>query len=329
MQDDGDLVVFRDDDTLWSSGTNGRAGAYLEVDNEGRVVIVYQGVGIWAQGNWDLPACPSSQTPTSVGNLAHPDIVRCSGAVASLINEGVLWVINNNAGGAPIVYAFAQEDGRTLARVQLNNASVVDWEDMATAPKPTGQGAYLYIADIGDNARVRSEVLIFRMDEPTLDLGDSDVFLSAQAERMTVKYPGEALNADTFIVDPLSEESAIVTKSSIPRLLVLPPFTPDSLVQAVEVMFVDNAGGALSHPLGGDVSPDGNAIVLKSDGNAGRLWRRPPGGRLWDAFATQACTVELPLDSGGKAVAFTASGDGLFSVNEGSQPQFFKTQFAK
>lgn len=49
MQDDGNLVIYKDNNIpVWSSGTYGHPGAYLRVQDDGNVVIYSGGNPLWA-----------------------------------------------------------------------------------------------------------------------------------------------------------------------------------------------------------------------------------------------------------------------------------------
>jgi hypothetical protein len=51
MQDDGNLVIYNQQVFgVWSSDTGGDQGAYLKLESNGDVVIIYQGKVIWTPG---------------------------------------------------------------------------------------------------------------------------------------------------------------------------------------------------------------------------------------------------------------------------------------
>jgi hypothetical protein len=61
---------------------------------------------------------------------------------------------------------FAVDDScRTLATYVLPGVDSSDWEDMARGPGPDGKPV-LWFGDIGDNAMMRSEVVVQRVAEP-------------------------------------------------------------------------------------------------------------------------------------------------------------------
>ena len=51
----------------------------------------------------------------------------------------------------------------------MSGATAVDWEDIAAGPGPVSGVAYLYLADIGDNAKARTSVQVYRVREPLVN----------------------------------------------------------------------------------------------------------------------------------------------------------------
>ena len=113
------------------------------------------------------------------------------------IGQGdVLWV-HNDSGADSTLYAI-DSAGNLLATFDVGGSSSHDWEDISRGPCSRGrrQGC-LYIADIGDNARRRSYVSIYRLPEPEPSGGDATV----QADRMDLVYPDGPVNAEAIFVD--------------------------------------------------------------------------------------------------------------------------------
>src|SRR5215207_1575918 len=93
-------------------------------------------VSAWAS----LPAAPAGGvcdgfgSPEVAGTVANPVLVEISGVAASRAHPGVLWT-HNDSGGAPEVYAVAQ-DGADLGTYAVDGARATDWEDIAVGPGP-------------------------------------------------------------------------------------------------------------------------------------------------------------------------------------------------
>ncbi len=118
---------------------------------------------------------------------------------------------------------FALRARRLLVRPHaITGAEAVDWEDIATGPAPGG-GALLYLADIGDNARARERDRRL----PRARAAAGRVAPSAPAERLRLRYPDGAHDAEALLVDPRTGTLVIVTKDlSAGRAYSAPPAWP-------------------------------------------------------------------------------------------------------
>ena len=80
---------------------------------------------------------------------------------------------HNDSGDGPNLYTI-DASGRLLATFQIAGAEARDWEDMSSGPcvgdlAPAGAAAppvCLYLADIGDNDRVREWLTVYVVVEP-------------------------------------------------------------------------------------------------------------------------------------------------------------------
>src|SRR5690606_25780786 len=106
---------------------------------------------------------------------------------------GIRWT-HNDSGGEPEIYAI-DEQGRLVGTVRVPGAENRDWEDIALAPCATGD--CIYIADIGDNAARRAEVVIYRVPEP-----DPSAEATETAERFAFRYSDGARDAEALFVLP-------------------------------------------------------------------------------------------------------------------------------
>ena len=96
-------------------------------------------------------ACVHTLTASIPGTIASPSVVEASGIAASWRVNGVWWV-HNDSGDSARVFAIGS-DGRDLGEFALSGATAVDWEDIVAGPGPAFAVSYLYLADIGDNAK--------------------------------------------------------------------------------------------------------------------------------------------------------------------------------
>jgi hypothetical protein len=120
--------------------------------------------------------------------------------VASRSSPGAMWT-HNDSGDDPVIYCI-RAMGRPCGAWRLTGASAFDWEDIAWGPGP-GTG-YLYVGDIGDNLRVRSEIVIYRVPEPEVsDVAGPGLFETAPSEALRFTYPGAPRDAETAPSGPV------------------------------------------------------------------------------------------------------------------------------
>src|SRR5687768_2635108 len=162
--------------------------------------------------------CRVAQRPVQL----PADLPESSGVAISPSRPGIVW--SHNDSGDPEIFAVSL-DGRLQARVDINRANVEDWEDMAAGACPGGP--CLYLADIGDNAAQRSEIVVYRVPEPSP--GDSVV---STVERFAFRYPEGPRDAEGLFV--LGQDQLfIVTKgenSPVEIFRAPSPLNPGSTV---------------------------------------------------------------------------------------------------
>ena len=119
------------------------------------------------------PGCcsPPAPAPHVVLTLQDPSITESSGLAVSARHPGVLWTHNDGGSSAQVV--AVDRRGESVARVTL--AGVDPYDPEALAPGVDGKGRpVLFLGDLGDNERTRSNVSVFRFREPAR-LADSTV----------------------------------------------------------------------------------------------------------------------------------------------------------
>lgn len=274
--------------------------------------------------------------PEVLGNVASPDIIEASGIVASRDNEGVLW-LHNDSGDSARVFAIDRAGAR-LGTYTLHGAEAIDWEDMAIGPGPDDGVDYLYLADIGDNAAARDDIVVYRVPEPDVALSPNLLNGGGMpAEKLVLRYPDHAHDAETLLVDPESGDIVIVTKelTSPPSLVFrapapIAPGTPTTLERAGQIDFSalgtgsqppadapPLVSGVPDLPTGGDVSPDGRSVAIRTYAYVW-LWDRPDGSPLTDAFTTTPCQAPSAIEQQGEAIALDVDGKGYITVSEGA-----------
>ncbi|MBT7858807.1 MAG: hypothetical protein HN712_00795 [Gemmatimonadetes bacterium] len=281
-----------------------------------------------------LGDCPTGGEPEALGRIEDGRITECSGLAWSR-TQPILW-LHNDSGDRARFYGVSA-DGRLLAVVSLSGAQARDWEDMARGPHPDG-GDALFLADIGDNARSRSFVRIYRVREPTVEItddpGTAPVDISIDTyDTFDLTYPDGPHNAETFLVDPATGDVYIVTKEASGVSTVFYAAEPahgDRLelipVATLRIGWQTLPGSGLI--TAGDVAPDGSEVIIRTYDRV-LVYRRPPNSPLSASFATEPCRVPLGPELQGEAVAFLPDGRGYVTVSEGRQPVIYLTQYTE
>ncbi len=261
----------------------------------------------------DSATCPRFKPPTELGRITDGRLSELSGLVASRRQAGVLWV-HNDSGAEPILYAL-DRNGTLLAEVTIAGADAVDWEDIAIGPGPQAGLDYIYIADIGDNRRRRSQVTLYRLPEPTVDPAQGrqqgqqvEKTTSATAETIVLHYEHRPANAEALFVDPLGGELYVITKKAGDAEL----YRADEGVLH-RLRTIDVGEGALV--TGADISADGRMIALRTYNHA-YLWRREVGETIEHSLARSPCAITVAKEPQGEAIAFDPASPQLLSISE-------------
>jgi autotransporter-associated beta strand protein len=277
---------------------------------------------LFAIGGIRCWAVPSFTTAISQGNIQNSSVSEASGIVASRANPNVLWT-NNDSGDSARLYPMTTA-GRNLGTYSISGAGAADWEDIAVGPGPVDGQQYLYAADIGDNGASRSSVSIYRIPEPVVsDLQSATNVSVSGAVRLTFVYPDGPRDAESMFVDPATRDIYIVSKRESSNRVYRAAY-PQATSGAITLQFMTSLPG-LTWTTAADLSPDGSEILLRSTGSSsGRLFVRPPGGSITDAFNTSPITVPLASEPQGEAIGFDPTGRGYFTTSEGSsQPVYY------
>lgn len=246
-----------------------------------------------------------------------------SGMVASRTAPGVFWV-HNDSGDSARVYAM-REDGTLLGTYTLSGASAEDWEDIAIGPGPEAGRDYVYVGDVGDNARKREFVVVYRILEPSVAVNQSPITQSVEGvESFVLRYPeapGKVYNCEAMVVDPADGSVYLVTKQAegentayLFQAASLNAGGPTPLVQVGSI-----ALGATRYAkvTGADIRPGGGEVVLRMYGGV-KLWQYTGTPNLGTVLAGESCAVPARIEPQGEAIAFGADGGDLYTTSEQS-----------
>ncbi|MGH2917361.1 MAG: hypothetical protein ACRDLS_02000 [Solirubrobacteraceae bacterium] len=252
------------------------------------------------------------------GRVTSPAATELSGLVLSRSQAGILWS-HNDSGNPPRLLAL-RRNGRLRADLAVSGAENVDWEDIALASAPRARGT-LFIGDIGDNGKQRSEIVVYAIAEPRVGGGSVARGATAAAQRLVLRYPDGAHDAEALIVDRASGTLLIVTKAydgNAGVYVTRRRSTRRTVTLRRAARLSLGLGAAIT---AGDLSADGGTLVLRSYDRAivfARRGREP----LARTLRRRPCVAGADLvDEGqGEALALTPSGRSFYTVPEGPRP---------
>jgi hypothetical protein len=192
---------------------------------------------------------------------------------------------------------------------------------MAAGPGPDPDTSYLYAGDIGDNAAGRTSVQVHRVPEPAeVPAGSDGQFAEDVVIELT--YPDGPIDAETLLVDPGTGDLLIVGKrnADAPVYLAEAAAVADGgqvAMRQVATLTQPPPTGALGLVTGGDVSPDGSVVLLRTYGTV-LAYDRPDGAPLADALAGTPCLAPSVDEQQGEALAFLTDGSAYVTISEGA-----------
>lgn len=135
-----------------------------------------------------------------VSVIIDPRITESSSLAISTRFPGIAYTANDE--GKAIVFAVDIESGQVVGTTKLKKTLFTDPEAMAIDSHGT-----LWLGDIGDNKKRRSDVVLFAF--PEQGPGDHKV----KPVRYAISYPdGRPRNAEAFLLNPVTGAKYLVTK---------------------------------------------------------------------------------------------------------------------
>lgn len=268
---------------------------------------------------------PASAAPSVAFRLSDSRLDEASGIARGITSPGVFYV-QNDSGDSARFFALDARTGRVRAVFTVPGAQNHDWEDIAVAPDARGV-ASVWLADIGDNDGVRSEVQLYRVDEPRVDMTRRDVTArTAAPDVWRLRYPNGPVNAESLAVSPHGR-AYVVTKADNGRSVVYAvPREPD----ANRVQRMTRIGAITFHAhaslipadlqvlaTGAALSADGSVFAVRTYTDA-YIWR-VRGGDVAAALRTSPVRVILPLQPQGEGVCVVGASLVVDSEGVGSQ----------
>lgn len=258
--------------------------------------------------------------PKVLGKITSGEITESSGLANSPCQPDVLWT-HNDSGDNAFVFAL-DKTGKQLAVFRVTEAKNSDWEDMSIRREPSGE-CFLYLGEIGDNARKRAEHIIYKVKEPRVagatNSSRKNPLPTEAAQAIKFEYPDSPHNAETLLVHPASGDIYVLSKSvsGASGVYKLKAGFDSNKTNRLEKI-ADFTVPAIPNGLltGGSISPDGKRVVVcdyfaayeialpKEAKNFDEIWQQKPQ------------KIELGERPQGEAVAYAADGKAIYATSE-------------
>jgi hypothetical protein len=260
-----------------------------------------------------VPVAAASAVPsTAAFRITDPRIGEASGIAAGIRSPGVVYV-ENDSGDDARFFALDARSGQVLAEYDVPGVTAIDWEDIAVAPDAGGTPS-VWLADIGDNTHQRSQVQIYRVDEPTVEHARHDVKIStARPDVWRLRYPSGPADAESLAVSPQGVPY-VVTKSldgssGVYAAAPTPGTHTLRSVGTIRFAFTGTPGpyapiGQLT-ATGADLSRDGSWFVVRTYTDA-YLWP-VADDNLGAALRSPPTRIALPRQPQGEGICFAGA----------------------
>ena len=268
-------------------------------------------------------ALPGAYQPfTVLGQIADRSINESSGLAASRRNPGLLWT-HNDSDDDPIVYCLDLQ-GRSCGAWKVTGAEAFDWEDVAAGPGPRAGEPYLYVGDIGDNIDQRSEIVVYRIPEPTAGAGGAvptkaSPAATAPAEALRLRYPDGPHNAEALLVHPTTADVYVISKDAQAARVYKAAAPLDAskatALTQVGTVRLGTAGRGLEQVTGGDISPDGRRVALSTYARGYEL-EVAAGAPFDNVWSQRPVPVDLGPRLQGESIAYRLDGRALLTTSE-------------
>ncbi|MBQ1875083.1 MAG: hypothetical protein II144_05320 [Paludibacteraceae bacterium] len=212
-------------------------------------------------------------TRTECGTMGKKTMKETSGLACSRRTPGYLWAHGDENTGDNRKIVAVRPDGTLTMTVKLTtpNTDRDDWEDICTGVYDNKN--YLFVGAIGDNdLQFNDQYYIYYFEEPAISSGTITVTVNT----ICYGYPDQkAHNTETLMYDNVEQMFYIADKVDGVCHLYKLPFRTDygtGVQRLTEVCALGN-GDKFKLANGGDISPDGKCMAIKSEKYV-LLWER-------------------------------------------------------
>ncbi len=257
------------------------------------------------------------------GVIEYTKLDENSGMVVGINNPNIIWAIND--GSANEIYGF-DKFGKSKSIINFKKNLLQDNSDVEDIGIITlNNTVYLILSDIGDNDGNRSSCFLYFVPEPKSNTLSSELEIkSNEILIIEFEYEDGPRDAECFFVDPDGNNLLVVTKREKNARLYNIPMNFNGQKMIAEYMlefpFGNNSDEGFTGVTAGDISKDGNKILIKDYNN---LWyfERLDKEHLSHTFSRapnriDAYNYSLNDEPQGEAVCWDNDNRGFFTASE-------------
>ncbi|MBE7325377.1 hypothetical protein IEQ44_12000 [Nocardioides sp. Y6] len=247
-------------------------------------------------------AAPEPADSEVAFRVADPEIVESSGLAWADV-DGRRWIVTvNDSGDTGRVFTLDPESGETVG-VTTFEPDPSDVEALA----PAGDG-HVWVADIGDNARMRRSLVLTRVPVGPGDRVAGEEGEEGEVERREVRYPDRRRDAEALLAHPGTGELFVVSKGLLGGQVWQVPDAGSGARGSGRVDPLRQVGLAPALVTDGAFLPSGDHVLLR--GYTHGFVLTYPEWEVVDTF-------ELPPQPQGEGLTVLPEGEVLIST-EGS-----------
>lgn len=259
----------------------------------------------------------------SIGTIDSNEITESSGITASRCSENVYWT-HNDSGGDAFLFAINGK-GERLGTWKVTDAKNIDWEDIAAFKDNKGK-CFLYLGEIGNNNRTRSEMTIYKVAEPKVSAADKVSSIkkpnkTESAEAIKFSYTDGNHDSETLMIHPQTGEIYVLIKSLVGASEVFKIGKKTEKIADFSVPALPN--GLLT---GGEISPDGKRVILCDYFNAYEIVLPKEAKNFDEIWQEKPLIIELGERKQGEAICYTADGKAIIATSEKKNSPMIKVE---
>ncbi|WP_133248505.1 hypothetical protein [Pedobacter yonginense] len=260
----------------------------------------------------------------TVTKVIPAELSEISGLVISKNN---LFYVHNDSGDTSRIFAMDAK-GNLVSTIyfkgdpSIKQLGVADCEDIAAGPGPIKNKSYIYLGDIGDNASNRPYVTVYRLPEPS----NFTKKMQIVGEAIHLKYPNGPQDAETLMVDPITNELLIISK----RQDTVGIYSASLKFKKNDTVTMKKQGGLflpgkglLKYIVAGDISRDGQQIIIKTYTTV-YYWLRKGNEPIAETLKRTPTKLPYTLERQGEAIGFTPDGKSYYCISEGKNAIIYK-----